>query len=333
MRRRFHTVRLDSMKTGGSSNRFRLLACGLALSAATLVGQPPDPPSPATPRRAAPDAPALPLLSPDGIKPSTGLRAVQPAQPGSALAWEVETKEYTALPDEWALPFRIGVTNLAREPVTIYQMRTSCGCTVARLPTLPFTLAPGTNAQLQATMDVRGKFGTVVKTITVESSAGTKLLSLKANLPLPASATLAEMNNRSRNQQLAAADRQAVFRGDCAKCHLEPAVGQTGETLYLAACGICHDAEHRASMVPDLLALKTVPTGDYWKQWIETGKTNSLMPAFAKSQGGPLTDAQIESLVGYLLHRTAPPPVAAPRDHPPDREGPPAPTSEDSRAR
>jgi mono/diheme cytochrome c family protein len=73
-----------------------------------------------------------------------------------------------------------------------------------------------------------------------------------------------------------------------------------GQELYVASCGICHDAEHRASAVPNLHALQHDTNADYWKTWISQGKPGSMMPAFSTSQGGPLSDAQIASLVQYL---------------------------------
>ncbi len=83
--------------------------------------------------------------------------------------------------------------------------------------------------------------------------------------------------NRAKNQGLAKADRQAVFKGECAKCHAEPTKGKIGRELYAVACGICHEAEHRASMVPDLKALNKPTSRDYWLQWIAHGKADTLM--------------------------------------------------------
>jgi len=108
--------------------------------------------------------------------------------------------------------------------------------------------------------------------------------------------------DRARNMQAALVDRQAVFRGDCVSCHLAPAVGKYGQTLYTAACGVCHEAEHRASMVPNLRALNKPQDREYWKRWITEGKDNTLMPAWGASKGGPLSELQIESLVNYLTH-------------------------------
>jgi hypothetical protein len=53
-------------------------------------------------------------------------------------------------------------------------------------------------------------------------------------------------------------------------------------------------------MVPDLHALKTPTNYEFWRIWITHGKPGSLMPAFATTDGGPLSDMQIASLASYL---------------------------------
>jgi mono/diheme cytochrome c family protein len=161
-------------------------------------------------------------------------------------------------------------------------------------------------------MDVRGKYGTLLKSLTVESSAGTKHLLMKVNLP-GQDPIVAQMNERLRNQQLAMVDRQIVFRGDCARCHAEPAQGRMGQELYAAVCAVCHETPHRASMVPDLLSLNKPTDAHYWRTWIMFGREGSLMPAFLKERGGPLTAEQIESLVQFLVARPrSASPVAVP---------------------
>ena len=72
------------------------------------------------------------------------------------------------------------------------------------------------------------------------------------------------------------------------------------QALYDAVCGICHAAAHRATMVPDLRHLNHPAGAEHWKTWITHGRTGSLMPAFAASEGGPLSAGQIEALVKYL---------------------------------
>lgn len=221
---------------------------------------------------------------------------------GGPLAWDALAKTQLAKPGETNVHFVFNVTNAAGAgDVVITGVRPSCGCTTTRLPALPWRLGPGMGGQLAADVDIRGKRGVVSKVVFVDSAAGTNVLSLIITIP----------EDRTRNQELALADRQAVFRGECATCHVQPAVGRTGAALYQAACGICHDSGHRASMVPNLAALGKPTDRDYWTQWVRHGKPGSLMPAFAQAEGGPLDEAQILSLLDHLSGLRSPGPATA----------------------
>jgi hypothetical protein len=224
-----------------------------------------------------------------------------PAQPSSYLAWDAELKEYSAKVGEPSAHFTFHLTNVSKEVVLINSVRTSCGCTVAQLPEQPWHLAPGKSGPIEVTVNLAGKSGLITKSVTVDSSAGIKALLVKVNIPQPTNSPIAGVNmDRMRNMQMAMSDRQVVFKGECAKCHADPAKGQMGPQLYAAACSNCHDSPQRASMVPDLKHLNHPTTAEHWKNWITSGKAGSMMPAFAKTQGGPLDDAQIASLVKYL---------------------------------
>jgi mono/diheme cytochrome c family protein len=107
--------------------------------------------------------------------------------------------------------------------------------------------------------------------------------------------------DRNKNMELAKADRQAVFKGDCRSCHVDPGVGKLGKELYAADCGVCHDSHIRAAIVPDLRAPKAPRDRDYWVNWITYGRPGSMMPAFGEKDGGPLSKEQIDSLVKYLV--------------------------------
>ena len=123
--------------------------------------------------------------------------------------------------------------------------------------------------------------------------------------------------DRTNAQKIALADRQAVFKGDCFRCHgatARDAGGndKMGQSLYAAVCGVCHDAEHQASFVPNLHRLPEPTNVDFWKTWISFGKPGTLMPAFAKAEGGILTDEQIYSLAQYLAATIPSHPVITP---------------------
>lgn len=217
----------------------------------------------------------------------------------NALKFDATAKSVELKQGETKGVFKFSLTNVTSETVTITGLHTSCGCTAGKLPSTPWILAPGDSGSVDLTMDMTGKFGKVTKTATISSSAGPFILTVTSSAP-PPDPSVMRTGDRMRNLQTAAADRQAVFRNDCATCHVHPATGKVGKVLFDAACGVCHDAEHRASMVPTLRDPKRATDANYWTKWISEGREGSLMPAFALNRGGILTEEQITSLVTYL---------------------------------
>jgi mono/diheme cytochrome c family protein len=224
-----------------------------------------------------------------------------------ALVWDAMSKEARGKAGDTNVSYTFYCTNVSPAEVLINYTQSSCGCTVASLPSYPYRIPSGDKGKIDIVMDVRGKYGVVNKTVTVYTSFGQQTLTLIARLPDPiaqlASVKPPAMSEQQRilNQNIAKTDRQAVFVGDCGRCHAEPAKGRLGKALFDLACGVCHDAENRASMVPDLRNPKRPARRDYWVQWVMFGKPNTLMPAFAKANGGILTDEQIFSLVEHLV--------------------------------
>lgn len=244
-------------------------------------------------RTAAAAAPSpTPQPTPPGGYPAT---FVLP-QEERALVLDATSKDYAAQPGEQSCTFTFRVTNTSAADIVITQVRTSCGCSVANLPSQPWRLGPRASGEFSIVVDLRGKHGLLHKTAMIDTERGYKQLEFRVTIPPPDPRD--EM--RARNLLIAQADRQAVFRGDCAQCHVGPAKGKLGRELYVAACAICHADEHRASMVPDLRALTPVPAPEVWRALITHGKPGTLMPAFAQENEGPLTPAQIDSLVAYL---------------------------------
>jgi len=194
----------------------------------------------------------------------------------------------------------VWVTNsITEEPVVITEVHPSCGCTTAQLPPLPWSVPAGSNGEIGVTVNVAGKFGTVVKSVHVGTDKGSRDLIVQITMLPPKIPVLTDAD-RIRQMAIAKVDRQAVFKNDCATCHVKNGQERYGKALFDADCGICHEAEHRASMVPDLHQLKVPTNNDFWRIWIEHGKPGTFMPAFAMADGGPLTDMQIASLVNYL---------------------------------
>jgi cytochrome c553 len=215
------------------------------------------------------------------------------------LVWDGTTKETNAVADAAQAHFTFSFTNVSASPVVILNVHPSCGCTTAQLPPLPWTLVPGTNGQMNVTVNLAGKSGTLFKTVNVSTDKGSKTLLLKITI-LPLVIAALTDADRMRGVAIAKVDRQAVFHSDCAACHEKPGEGKYSKALYDAVCGICHEGGHRATMVPDLHALKTPTNLEFWQTWIAHGKPGSLMPAFSTTDGGPLNDMQIVSLANYL---------------------------------
>ena len=299
-----------------------LAGVSLAASALAQTAPPPLPPVPPGVNPAAIPAPAIgqPLPVPAVTIPAPAAPPA-PANP-NALVWDAEMKEASPAVGEVAANYTFWFTNVSSKEVVINAVRTSCGCTSTKLPTMPWHVPPGTNSPLEVSIDLRGKAGVISKAVTVDSTAGIKSLIIKVNIPGGAPQTGLQipghpmMNDvdRLKNMQSALADRQVVFKdAKCATCHADPAKTLAGgPQLYTAVCGICHDSVQRAALVPDLKAPKHETDIDYWKQWITYGKAGSMMPAFGKADGGPLNEQQIAALADYCVKTFQPVHVVTP---------------------
>jgi len=221
------------------------------------------------------------------------------ALPDTIFAWDSVTKRIMAIPSENTAQFTFSFANVSSNPVTILSVRPSCNFLSVQLPPLPWTIAPGGNGQIGVTVNLAGKSGTLFRSVLVITDKGSKLLSVKITIPAATPTTMPDAA-RAHNFALAQMDRQAVFKGECADCHAKPVVGKYGRKLYDTACGICHEAEKRAALVPDLHKINLPTNGEFWRARIEHGKPGTLMPAFSATEGGPLTDNQIKSLANYL---------------------------------
>ena len=239
----------------------------------------------------------VPSAVPPGSQSAAIPPVVAPLASLAPLVWDSELKTLTTKPGQEFAEFTFSVTNVSDGEVTIDRVQTSCGCTVAKMPSTPWHLASHASGELGITVNLAGKAGTFYKS-TYVISTNFPIKELKVQITIPEGPEMA----RAENMRIAMADRQAVFKGDCAKCHSVPTQGKLAKELYTTACAICHDptTNPRASMVPNLHALNHPTDYNYWKSSIANGKPGTLMPAFAMQQGGPLTDEQIESLARTL---------------------------------
>lgn len=305
--------------------RFWTLALLIGATGGVSAQQTPASNAPSTPPLPAGTPPTtvrvIPPHSPSVVTvPSSRLDAANRPKPTATptyramedgiLAWDSAMQETSVTYGTVQAFLQFNLINISTEPVTITAVRTSCGCTVPKLPPLPWKIEPGSGGPIDITMNLAGKTGNVIKSVTVTTDHGYKSLAVRANIEAAPGGMMGEAD-RQRNLALAMRNRQAVFQGSCASCHATPALNKMGAELYTTACGICHEAEHRGSMVPDLNNLQKETNADYWRTWITSSAEGKLMPAFAIEHGGILNQAQIESLVEHMLNRT-PVPASAP---------------------
>jgi len=216
-----------------------------------------------------------------------------------SLSWENDHLKKKVGHAVKSVRFIFPFSNKTTKTVSIESIEASCGCTQAKPPVLPWLIEAGTQQELEVFVNVQGKTGIFTKSLTVVSSLGNNELTTTVEIDNP---VLREMSpaERERNLFQSKKNRQAIFTGECGTCHAEPTKNKYGPSLYEAACGICHEASHRASMVPDLKSKIKSESAAYWRQWITHGKEGGIMPAFAASENGPLSGSQISTLVHFL---------------------------------
>lgn len=98
-----------------------------------------------------------------------------------ALVWDALEKTHAAAKEETKAAFVFLATNASTSDVTVTAVDTSCGCTVAGFPKLPWTIAAGETSPLSAVLDFRGKAGQYTKTIVVQTSAGRTILTVNVD--------------------------------------------------------------------------------------------------------------------------------------------------------
>ncbi len=223
------------------------------------------------------------------------------------LVFDALTKQYDAKLTDKKADFCFFVTNTWTNEITVERVQTSCGCTVATLPSNPWHIPPGADGHVNATVDLEGKgAGLLQKTLTFYISAqgnflGTQVATVKVAIPVAPPPAAMSAEERKVAMERAKADPQQIFKdAKCAECHVNQGRNAWGSRLYAADCGICHDSPNRATFVPDLHALKVPTNFGYWKDIVAHGKPNTLMPAFADNAGGPLNDEQVHSIAEYL---------------------------------
>lgn len=187
------------------------------------------------------------------------------------------------------------VRNTGDDTLKISQVQSSCGCTVGMMDNS--NIPPGGVGQLKATFNSSGKMGHITKTIYIYSndvSNPNKTVQITADI-------MTEPPSVHGGMMKGAVHLEGVFEGDCATCHVDKGRGLMGKALFEADCAICHGNPADGKPGPDLHSPAMAKHGRSELLSIASnGIPNSMMPAFAKAHSGPLTDAELSSVVDYI---------------------------------
>jgi hypothetical protein len=102
----------------------------------------------------------------------------------SQLKWDTPQRTFTVRPGQTSVATKYHFTNYGTEPVTITDIRTSCGCTTAALEKRKY--APGESGAIEAKFNFAGHTGHQEKWIFVSTDLSVSdptLLSLAVDIP------------------------------------------------------------------------------------------------------------------------------------------------------
>lgn len=182
----------------------------------------------------------------------------------------------------------IMVRNIGGTPLRIFSSETSCGCTVVSFDRTSIPAGKSTN--LDVLIDTAGKVGPIEKALT-----------LRSNDPVePEKAITLRLFVDSPSHEGFDIKSSSIFQGECKRCHVNPGIGTRGATLFDASCAMCHrskDAKHSPGTPVEVLRALDAQE---LESSIRRGKKGTSMPGFHEETGGPLSTAEVESLIRYL---------------------------------
>jgi hypothetical protein len=174
------------------------------------------------------------------------------------------------------------VSNGGDEDLLIEKLVGSSGTITAEAS--PSRLKPGKKGSIRVIVDLRGKQGIYSKTMDVYT-----------NDPLTPVTTLAIKIHVKDRIHMGEYKATEIFAGNCRTCHVDKGAGKTGWELFKADCFMCHNAGRKSS----LSTMSKEPAEEVLKS-IKEGVPHTLMPGFASTNGGPLDNAQIQSLIDLI---------------------------------
>jgi len=204
------------------------------------------------------------------------------ADAASTLVFEPQRLDLGSVLEGRVVHVELRIRNIGSDMAEIATLTASCGCT--RVEAESRLLMPGQFTRVQVTIDTTLKRGRTKKWIELSDGQGRKARAVLALHVRP-------------NPHLSGA--KGLFDGRCRRCHFDPAQGERrGAALYQAVCAMCHGPRGEGRYAPRLV-------GHHDRKWLRArvalGTGSRYMPGFSRKVGGPLDDAQLDSLVAWIL--------------------------------
>ncbi len=189
--------------------------------------------------------------------------------------------------------------NMGGKPLVIKDVDAPCGCTVGRVS--DNVVAPGDFTNLEVRLDTSIKLGRVKKKISVftnDPEQPVQELFLTGNV----------ISNMKGHEKIAVKDPLVLFKGKCAECHVEKGRGKAGQLLFQGDCAMCHGQNGQGAVAKNLLQGDFNDSAHvaYLRQVLAEGSPNTpTMPPFSQAKGGPLNEAEMDSLINFLRYKSS----------------------------
>lgn len=108
--------------------------------------------------------------------PTPAPQATPAQNPDTKMKFSNEEHNFGNIPEGPAVSFDFEFKNIGNEPIVLSGVQASCGCTTPTWTKDP--VLPGKTGKITATYNTQGRPGNFVKTITVNSNVGTKVLKI-----------------------------------------------------------------------------------------------------------------------------------------------------------
>lgn len=217
--------------------------------------------------------------------------AVPQGKVGARLVLDREDFDFGKVAEATKVKHDFRLTNNGPDPLIIKGWRSDCECTTASIGKR--RLRSGEKTTLRVVMDTTMKLSSTEKHIEISSNDAER-----PTITIVINATV------DPHKGLVPTGRSKIFSGRCAKCHVDQGKGMMGDDLFFADCVMCHQPEppkHKSvggSLTPrnygDPAVVQAVKRATCY------GTQSGAMPGFLDKVGGPLTEAQIDSIIEYL---------------------------------